>query len=192
MTTNSRFLSNHVLFQLAELTAMLLSVLYTYLYLKGITPWCFVPAAVGSTMYVFLCYSRRIYAESFLYVFYVISAIAGYFNWIGSPEAPVVYGLSHHLVLITLGMAFTLLTGFILNKKTNAALPYLDAFTTVFSLLATWLMIQYVHENWLYWIVIDSLAIALYVFRKMWITSLLYFLYLLLALDGYFDSISLF
>ncbi|MFM1932193.1 MAG: hypothetical protein RL226_1496 [Bacteroidota bacterium] len=177
---------------MAEFTAMLLSVLYTYLYLKGFTPWCYVPAAVGSTIYVFLCYRRRIYAESFLYVFYVISAIAGYFNWIGSPETPAAYGLSHHLALVALGVVLTVLSGLFLSKKTNAALPYLDAFTTVFSLLATWLMIQYVHENWIYWIVIDSLAIALYVIRKMWITALLYGLYLLLALDGYFEGISLF
>ena len=43
--------------------------------------------------------------------------------------------------------------GLYLKRKTDAKTPYLDAFTTVFSLIATWLMIHYVHENWLYLIV---------------------------------------
>jgi nicotinamide mononucleotide transporter len=49
-----------------------------------------------------------------------------------------------------------------------------------------------VHENWLYWIVIDTVSIYLYAKRGLKLGSVLFALYLLLALDGYFEAIQIF
>jgi nicotinamide mononucleotide transporter len=53
-------------------------------------------------------------------------------------------------------------------------------------------MINLVHENWLYWIVIDTVSIYLYAKRGLKLGSVLFALYLLLALDGYFEAIQIF
>ena len=97
-----------------------------------------------------------------------------------------------HLILLSGAVIGTVVLGVILRKTTDAMLPFLDAFTTVFSLAATWLMINMIHENWLYWIVIDTVSIYLYAKRGLKLSSVLFLLYLLLALDGYFEAISIF
>ena len=53
-----------------------------------------------------------------------------------------------------------LLTAWLLKRFTHSALPLADAFTTVFSLWTTWLMVQNHHANWAYWIAIDAVAIV--------------------------------
>lgn len=168
-----------------------LSAVYTFLYLKGVVPVCFIPAFLGSLIYVILCWKRKIYAESFLYLFYVAMAIIGYFSLMPEVFASK-WSISAHFLVISIGAISTFISGFLLRKYSDAATPYLDSFTTIFSLIATWMMVAFIHENWLYWIVIDSLAIVLYAKRRMWITVLLFALYLLMAIDGYFEALSLF
>lgn len=168
-----------------------LSALYTFLYLKGNVPACFIAAFLGSLIYVILCWKRKIYAESFLYLFYVAMAVVGFFNLMPQVTAAT-WSINAHVWVILTGIVTTVISGFLLNRYSNAANPYLDSFTTVFSLIATWMMVAFIHENWLYWMVIDTLAIVLYAKRRMWITVLLFSLYLLMAIDGYFDAISLF
>ena len=127
-------------------------------------------------------------SESALQVFYI--GLAG-FGLVGYGNDMEVSGL-FHLVLISGAVLGTITLGVILKKTTDAMLPFLDAFTTVFSLVATWLMVNMIQENWLYWIVIDTISIYLYAKRGLKLSSALFFLYLLLALDGYFEAISIF
>jgi nicotinamide mononucleotide transporter len=94
--------------------------------------------------------------------------------------------------MILAGIAVTFLAGWLMKNHTSAKLPYWDAFTTAFALIATWIMVNYIHENWLYWIVIDAVSIWLYAKRKMFIGSALFVLYLLMAIDGYFEQIAWF
>ena len=90
--------------------------------------------------------------------------------------------LSIACALFLWGMATT-----ILKRRGRAWRPGLDAFTTVGSLLATYWMLQFVHANWLYWMVVNSAAIVLYSSRKMTWTVGLFVLYTLLAIEGWFD-----
>lgn len=171
-----------------EFFAVLLSLLYTWLYLREIIPQCYFAAFTGSTLFMVLCWRRKLLAESFLQLFYVGMAIYGFVNT-GDDWNIKETSLSMHIPWIIAGTMTTALTGYGLHRFTSARTPFLDAFTTVFSLIATWLMIHYVHENWLYWIIIDGVSIFLYAFRRLWLSAALFFLYLLMAIDGYIDSI---
>ena len=71
-------------------------------------------------------------------------------------------------------------------------MPRLAAFTTVCSGMATWWMVQGDDVNWLYWIVIDSLSVYLYAKRGMPMGALLFVVYDLMAIDGWFDAVSWF
>jgi nicotinamide mononucleotide transporter len=44
---------------------------------------------------------------------------------------------------------------------------------------------QKVLENWLYWLVIDAIAAYLYFDRGLYLTSLLFYLYLVIVIFGY-------
>ena len=90
------------------------------------------------------------------------------------------------LFAIGLIMLATVISGYILTVTTEARLPYIDSFTTWASILTTVMVARKVLENWLYWIVINSVSIFLYLDRELYQTAAMFVLYLVLATIGYF------
>jgi nicotinamide mononucleotide transporter len=70
---------------------------------------------------------------------------------------------------------------------TDAAVPYGDAFTTVASLVAQWLMARKRLESWLFWIAVDGVAIGIYWYKSLYLTSGLYAVFLILASLGWLE-----
>ncbi len=167
-----------------EITATLLSLAYTWLYLRGVFPGCYAPAFIGSLGFALLCYRKQLFAETGLHLFYVAMAVYGALGMDGF--AAKTLSVSSHLLYISSGALLTFGLAGYLRRKTTSKLPLIDSFTTVFSIIATWLMVTYVHENWLYWMVVNSVAFFLYSARKMYIGALLFVVYLAMAIDGYF------
>jgi nicotinamide mononucleotide transporter len=64
-------------------------------------------------------------------------------------------------------------------------MPYIDSFTTWGSVITTFMVARKVLENWLYWIVINSVAIFLYIDRDLYQTAGLYGLYIILSVIGF-------
>jgi len=79
-----------------------------------------------------------------------------------------------------------LVSGYLLSIGTDARLPYLDSLTTWGSILTTVMVARKVLENWLYWIVINSISIYLYLDRGLEQTASMFMLYLVLAILGYY------
>jgi nicotinamide mononucleotide transporter len=75
--------------------------------------------------------------------------------------------------------------GYIFDSYTNQENPYTDAFSTVFSLAATFMVTKKVLENWIYWIVIDAVCIYLFASRGLFLTSILFFFYTIIAVFGF-------
>ncbi|MDG1444970.1 MAG: nicotinamide mononucleotide transporter family protein, partial [Methylophilaceae bacterium] len=61
----------------------------------------------------------------------------------------------------------------------------LDAYTTVFAVMNTWLMAKKILQNWLYWVMIDAVAVVLYVQTSYYATAALFVLNTILAIAGY-------
>jgi nicotinamide mononucleotide transporter len=173
-----------------ESLAVLLSIAYVIFAAKeNIFAWyC---AFFSVSIYIYLCLKAHLYAETFLQIFYLIMAVVGWYQWRFKKEVseskkkikqlPVL----KHLINILLSSIATIITGYLLSKYTQAALPYVDAFTTIFSLYATWMVTEKILENWLYWIVIDIVSFFLYTSRELYLTGLLYIVFTLLAIFGY-------
>jgi nicotinamide mononucleotide transporter len=68
-----------------------------------------------------------------------------------------------------------------------ASLPYLDALTTVMSFVAQALMAHRKLESWLLWIAVDVIGIGLYYYKDVAFISLLYGVFLVLAVRGFFE-----
>ncbi|GAA0812086.1 nicotinamide riboside transporter PnuC [Colwellia asteriadis] len=75
--------------------------------------------------------------------------------------------------------------GYIMANYTPADFPYLDTFTTVYAVFATYLIAQKVLENWIYWIVIDVISIYLYLQKALYPTALLFIIFTGVAFYGY-------
>lgn len=169
-----------------EVFAVSFSVLYVILAARG-NIWCWPSAAISVILYIYVCYYAQLYLETGLQVFYLFMAFYGYYNWKkddGNLEIQQ-WSVLKHLSIILVGAIITFLMGFYFTTYTDAAMPLVDSFTTVFSVFATYMVTKKVLSNWLYWIIIDAVSVYLYFSRDLHITSLLFLVYTIFAITGY-------
>ncbi len=171
--------------KIIEVLAVLLNLLYTILYLNG-NSWCYLFGILGPLALMVLCFRNKLYAEPVLQLFYIGFAVYGWIhvqaNW-----TMIHWPISRHIPLIFVGVIVAMALGYFLKKRTDAKLPYLDSVVTVFGIVGTWIMVNYVHENWLYFIVINAASIYIYTRRKLYFGALMFLLYLMMSIDGYFQ-----
>ncbi len=152
--------------------------------------WCWLFGIISSAFSIYLCYSGKLFLESGLQVFYIGIGIYGWYQWLFGSEVKaelkvISFSLNKNSLLIILGCFIWIPFGFVAHRYSTQVMPYLDAFITAFSLIATWMTAKKIVENWLYWIVIDSLAILLYTYRGFYLIAVIYFIYTILAFIGY-------
>lgn len=170
-----------------EWLAVISSVLYVFFAAKKkIVCWLF--ALIASALYIYICFFERLYIESILQGFYLIMAFVGWIMWKntqGTEKDINTWTVTQHATNIFCSLIIALLLGYIFDIYTEQANPYIDAFTTIFSLAATYMVTQKVLENWLYWIIIDAVSIYLYASRGLELSAVLFFLFTAIAIWGY-------
>ena len=125
-----------------------------------------------------------------LHVIYIFLQFYGWYNWKygGSNKSTLrVTLLTHTMFWIGLTVLVTALLGYVMQTKTDASFPYEDAFITVASLVAQYLMIKKILQSWLFWIIVDVVAIVIYAYKDLYFTTVLYVLFLIMALMGYLE-----
>lgn len=164
--------------------AVAANLAFTWLYIAQ-QPVAFVFGIIGPLMLLVLAWRASIYADGFLQIVYAALAVYGWWN-VDAAWTPQVWSLSMHLLLLLFTTMAAVISGFLLKKYTTNALPYLDAAITCFALSGTWLMMQLVHENWLYLMAVNVASTVLYVRRKLYLGAAMFFVYLIMSIDGYF------
>jgi nicotinamide mononucleotide transporter len=174
-----------------ESIAVFFSILYVILAAKQ-NIWCWVAAGISVILYIYICFTAQLYPETGLQIFYLMMAIYGYYNWNKNDGNLQItqWNTGKHLLLILAGAIITFLMGFYFATYTNSKMPIVDSFTTVFSIIATYMVTKKILENWLYWIVIDAISVYLYFNRELHLTSLLFIAYTIIAIIGYFTWLS--
>ena len=154
--------------------------------------WCWLAAIINVSLYIYICYTAKLYSETGLQVFYLATAFYGWWQWTkkSTENKSIVIttlDLKKHALTILLGISITLPFYFITKNYTDAALPFSDALVTAFSLIATFMVTKKILENWIYWILIDILAIYIYLNRGLQLTAVLYFIYVIIAVAGFIN-----
>ena len=151
---------------------------------------CWYAALFSSILYMYIMYTAGLMMESFLQIFYIFMAIYGWYIWSSKINVKQQlkirsWKMQYHLYTITIVILLAIISGFLLEKYTQAALPFLDAFTTWGAIITTYMVAKKIIENWIYWFVIDSISIYLFISRELYLTSLLFFIYLIIIIFGY-------
>ena len=173
-----------------ELVAVLLAVAYLLLAVRE-DPRCWYAAFASTMIFLVLFWQVKLYMESVLQVYYLGMAVYGWYQWRQpndgqAPASIQTWPWSRH-ALATLAIAgLSALSGFLLERYTDAQSPYLDAFTTWASVVTTYMVTRKVLENWAYWLLIDSLSIYLYLDRALYFTSLLFAVYIIIIFFGWY------
>ena len=174
-----------------EMVAVFLSVTYLLLAIKQ-NLWCWVAAFISTLIYTILFFDASLLMDSALNMFYLVMAIYGWYSWkygngINKNEELEItsYGLNKNLKIIGTLIIVSLILGYIMANYTSADFAYLDTFTTVFAVFTTYTLTKKVLENWLYWIVIDSVSIYIYINKGFYLTAVLFAFYTVLAFIAY-------
>ncbi len=129
--------------------------------------------------------------DGVLQIFYVLMGILGLYRWINRKTEegkPMVISLPilSHLNALLLGFLLSVCLVFLIKFIFNPSFAFLDCITTVFSLWATWLLVNRVYDVWFYWIIINLLYIYLYFSQGADLFAVLYIVYFVTSIGGLF------
>jgi len=175
----------------AEVAGVISGLIYVLLAAKE-NIWCWFWGILNAILSIYLFFEIKLYAESGLYVFYFFAGIYGWYAWkyvrrVSTLHAIVEWSWTKHLLLIGIGLILSWICYWGLSSFTDAQKPLIDAHTTIFSFLATYMVTRKVHSNWIYWIVIDAVSVWLYATRGLYLYALLMVLYTVIAVYGYWS-----
>ena len=172
-----------------ELLAVAFGIAYVLLAAKE-SLWTWLFAFLSTIIYTVLFWEGALLSSSVLNFYYMGMAIYGFILWRSGGEQGeelevTKWSLKKNFITILSGIFLTLLLATLSDKYTEANFPYLDTFVMVFSVIATWMLAKKVLETWIYWMVVDSVAIVLYWKSGYLATIVLFVLYVVLAVYAY-------
>lgn len=178
-----------------ELLGVVFGLAYIFFATRN-SQWCWPMGIIGSVLsiWLFVQYSQ-LYSEALLSLYYVFMGVYGWLIWHKqdqnkNKEGAYIKNMPPllHVVIIVLGVTGAFGLYFIINNLlSDAQKPLFDAFTTVFSFLATWLTAKRYLENWIYWIIIDAFTVVLYTSKDLYFYAGLMGVYTIIAVFGYIN-----
>lgn len=148
---------------------------------------------ISSLAYMFFFYEINLYADSLLQIFFIFSAIYGWYNWNKNldenSDKLVINRLNKKelsfilLFILTSGVSM----GYLLRKFSNADYAYYDSVLFCASVITTILSAKIFIENWYFWIIINIAYILLYISKEANLTAFLYLILTVLAIVGLRD-----
>lgn len=153
--------------------------------------WCWFWGFISCSFWAYAdFYLYQLYADGALQLFYVAMSAWGLWQWQfgqGAKGALPIQKMERqeHIWVISLGIIGGGLAGYFLGTYTDAAASYPDAITTVFAILATYLVVQKKLENWLYWLGIDFVYLFIYGSQGAYLFVLIMLIYLVVAYYGW-------
>lgn len=150
--------------------------------------WNFPIGNANSAFFLVLFVQARLFADSTLQVIYIILGFWGWYWWLKGGENRTVlkvhktpmweYGI---LSVLTIAGTYGMMQVLIAVKDSA---PFLDAFTTVLSLVAQYMLTRKYIENWWVWISADIIYVGLYSYRHLYLTGILYAIFIGLCIAG--------
>lgn len=174
----------------AEFIAIIAAIIYLILAARE-SIWCWFWGIISCSFWAYMTWFHYdLYFETGLQFFYIAISFQGIYAWKygnkDKKDLPIsTFTGLEHLKIIVLGVFLSLLFGQLGAKYTDAAATYVDAFTTVFSVITTYMVIYKKLENWIYWFVIDGVNVYLYGSRGAYFFALLFVVYLFIVVFGW-------
>jgi nicotinamide mononucleotide transporter len=130
--------------------------------------WSFVFGFAQVGTYTYLCCIEHFYAEIAMNMYYFVTMLYGVYCWRRRLQqdtkqlqtrrlpARLIPWMSAGVLLLSI------LTGWLLSRYTDDPQPYMDALTTVPAIAAQLLMVLAYREQWYLWLVVDVLAVVMW------------------------------
>lgn len=144
-----------------------------------------------------LFYQSQLYSDMLLQVFFMVTTVYGWRSWSRAAETkkleissikPKTWPV--YLFILVVG---TFCWGMLMSGIHNllpqlfpkeAALPYLDAFTAIASVIATFLLARKKWESWLLWVIVDAVSVFVYFYKGLNVVAVEYIVFFVIASYG--------
>jgi nicotinamide mononucleotide transporter len=148
---------------------------------------CWPVGIVGVLAYGYIFYQNRDWSNFLLQFFFILQSILGWLNW-NKSETNVVSSLeTHERFRFIIGSFVVFFCLFIVNKVFSGSFTELDALTATLSIFGMFLLSKSKIEAWFFWILADMIYIYFFFLNQLYLSSALYFLFLILTTYGYFN-----
>ena len=176
-----------------EILGTMVGMLYLYWEYKGdIKLW--IASIIMPAISLYIYYSKGLYADFGINIYYLAVAVYGWILWqfgiTGKKgvkhELRIIYTpRKAYLPLVTIALVLWLAIAQILINFTDSNVPWLDSFTTAFSIVALWMLARKWIEQWWIWLVVDSVCCGLYIYKELNYYAALYGIYAIISIFGY-------
>lgn len=162
--------------------------------------WLWPVGVITSAFYIYIFFASKFYADMGLQFYYLGVSIYGWYHWINGAkqnvqvekdnsekiELPVSHISIRQLIgLLILTVIFFVLFWQILSRFTDSPVPFGDAFTTALSITATWMLARKIIEHWYIWMVVNTVSLALYIYKGLYPTSVLFLFNAAMSVVGF-------
>ncbi|MEO1053154.1 MAG: nicotinamide riboside transporter PnuC [Bacteroidota bacterium] len=160
--------------------------------------WTWPTGIINEFAFFALFFQVRLYSDMLLQVFFFGVTVYGWYYWGQAKSERKVEQLSNKwrliyviiLIVGTVGLGAYIGQIHILLPELfpqSASYPFPDAFTTVASILATFLLSRKRIETWVLWILVDAVSVTLYILKGIHFVAIEYFVFLIICLFGFYN-----
>ncbi len=179
------YLSNNWL----EIVGTIIGFVYLWQEVKA-SIWLWLTGIIMPAIYTVVFYKSGLYADFGIQVYYIIAALYGFLFWkFGKKQdkpLPIVHTTARQGVILFLITVLVFIPIYlILTKFTDSTVPFYDSATTALSIVALWMLAKKHVEQWFVWIAVDAVSSALYFYKGIYFTAVLYAVYTVVAVYGY-------
>lgn len=171
-----------------EIVAALLGLVNVALVVRR-SIWNYPFGLLMVALYGWVFFGEKLYSDALLQVYFFAIQLYGWWHWhqrqddrglvrVARLSPPAVTGW------LAGGLAGIAVWGALMHRFTDAAYPFWDGSVAVLSVVAQYLQSRRYLESWYFWIVVDVLAIALFIVKGLMPTAVLYGIFLVLCLLG--------
>lgn len=173
-----------------ELVAAFFGIL-SVLYAKKGSLWVYPTGIISTLIYVYVTFIVGYYGDFIINIYYTIMSVYGWILWSSlSTENQLKITWSTQKDWVVTGIIFMgtmiFVTGvYIYFDKFVDWTNYVDVLTTGLAFGSMWLMAKKKVENWIGWIITDLISVPLYFAKGLGFTGVQFFVFLILAIQGY-------
>jgi len=148
---------------------------------------------VSTVITVYLLYQAKYFADMTMNVYYSVMSVYGWYKWTSKSNGPnleITRTTHREKVIGVLLFIATALITYLVYKFFDYKLEipnYIDIFTSGLFFTAMWYMALKKIENWTLWIIGDCIVVPLFAYRGLWMLSLQYLIFTILAIMAYLE-----
>ena len=166
----------------------LLSVLFS----KQNNILVFPTGIISTLIFVYLLLKWGLLGDMMINAYYFIMSIYGWFIWTRKVDQAHVTPITKTTfiekkigtAIFFVTLLFVYLVYQVFDKWTHWV-AYIDTFTTAIFFVGMWLMARRKLENWIFWIIGNTISVPLYFYKGFTLTSFQYLIFTIIAIFGY-------